>query len=385
MSGGEQQMLAIGRALMANPKLLLLDEPSMGIAPILVERIYETIAEINKQGTTILLVEQNANFALGVSKRGYVLETGHVALRRRLRGAARQPRGAEGVPGRMSLVIAAIGAKALYLLYAWLASAIVANYLSERKGYGAKAGPGARPAPERGRRDRHAPRAGAARLALEAPGAVRERRREDRRRGARRARGGGAPEDVPDRRLRTCRRRCTRRSSCCSRCMWCLVLIAGRARGKEDTDQRRAGSSTFAFAGAARGRGLHDRARDLGGVLLPEPLHRHGHDRAGDLRLLRAFCCSSSSCIAELDSAGGWPAVSEERPRRSRAGGGTRSPAPCSRAGTARCPVVTIVGHLAVERLHARARAPARTPGGAARGRAPSRAPCWSPARAPSR
>ena len=76
MSGGEQQMLAIGRALMANPKLLLLDEPSMGIAPILVERIYETIAEINKQGTTILLVEQNANFALGVSKRGYVLETG---------------------------------------------------------------------------------------------------------------------------------------------------------------------------------------------------------------------------------------------------------------------------------------------------------------------
>ena len=76
MSGGEQQMLAIGRALMADPKLLLLDEPSMGIAPILVERIYETIAEINRQGTTILLVEQNANFALGVSKRGYVLETG---------------------------------------------------------------------------------------------------------------------------------------------------------------------------------------------------------------------------------------------------------------------------------------------------------------------
>ena len=80
MSGGEQQMLAIGRALMANPRLLLLDEPSMGIAPVLVERIYETIAEINKQGTTILLVEQNANFALEVSKRGYVLETGEVAL-----------------------------------------------------------------------------------------------------------------------------------------------------------------------------------------------------------------------------------------------------------------------------------------------------------------
>jgi branched-chain amino acid transport system ATP-binding protein len=80
MSGGEQQMLAIGRALMARPTLLLLDEPSMGIAPILVERIYETIAEINRQGTTILLVEQNANFALDVSTRGYVLETGSVAL-----------------------------------------------------------------------------------------------------------------------------------------------------------------------------------------------------------------------------------------------------------------------------------------------------------------
>jgi branched-chain amino acid transport system ATP-binding protein len=80
MSGGEQQMLAIGRALMADPKLLLLDEPSMGIAPILVERIYETIAEINSQGTTILLVEQNANYALDVSKRCYVLETGTVAL-----------------------------------------------------------------------------------------------------------------------------------------------------------------------------------------------------------------------------------------------------------------------------------------------------------------
>jgi branched-chain amino acid transport system ATP-binding protein len=80
MSGGEQQMLAIGRALMANPDLLLLDEPSMGLAPILVERIYETIAEISRQGTTILLVEQNANFALEVSSRGYVLETGRIVL-----------------------------------------------------------------------------------------------------------------------------------------------------------------------------------------------------------------------------------------------------------------------------------------------------------------
>src|SRR5690349_21774926 len=80
MSGGEQQMLAIGRALMGSPRLLLLDEPSMGISPVLTERIYETIAEINKQGTTILLVEQNANFALEVSSRGYVLETGAVSL-----------------------------------------------------------------------------------------------------------------------------------------------------------------------------------------------------------------------------------------------------------------------------------------------------------------
>jgi branched-chain amino acid transport system ATP-binding protein len=81
MSGGEQQMLAIGRALMARPKLLMLDEPSMGIAPILVARIYETIGEINKSGVAILLVEQNANYALDISARGYVLETGRVVLR----------------------------------------------------------------------------------------------------------------------------------------------------------------------------------------------------------------------------------------------------------------------------------------------------------------
>ncbi len=80
MSGGEQQMLAMGRALMANPKILLLDEPSMGLAPNLVQRIYETIAEINRGGMTILLVEQNANYALDISRRGYVLETGRVVL-----------------------------------------------------------------------------------------------------------------------------------------------------------------------------------------------------------------------------------------------------------------------------------------------------------------
>src|SRR5207248_3687350 len=80
LSGGEQQMVAIGRALMARPKLLLLDEPSMGLAPILVERIFETVVEINKQGTPILLVEQNALMALDVARRGYVMETGKVAL-----------------------------------------------------------------------------------------------------------------------------------------------------------------------------------------------------------------------------------------------------------------------------------------------------------------
>jgi branched-chain amino acid transport system ATP-binding protein len=80
LSGGEQQMVAIGRALMARPGLLLLDEPSMGLAPIFVERVFETIVEINKQGTTILLVEQNAMMALDVASRGYVLETGTVAL-----------------------------------------------------------------------------------------------------------------------------------------------------------------------------------------------------------------------------------------------------------------------------------------------------------------
>jgi branched-chain amino acid transport system ATP-binding protein len=80
MSGGEQQMLAIGRALMSSPKLLLLDEPSMGLAPVLVERIFETIREINTQGTTILLVEQNANIALEIATRGYVLETGQIVI-----------------------------------------------------------------------------------------------------------------------------------------------------------------------------------------------------------------------------------------------------------------------------------------------------------------
>ncbi|HPS94302.1 MAG TPA: ABC transporter ATP-binding protein [Deltaproteobacteria bacterium] len=79
LSGGEQQMLAIGRALMSTPKLLLLDEPSLGLAPILVKQIFDIIREINRQGTSILLVEQNARRALGIAKRGYVLENGQVA------------------------------------------------------------------------------------------------------------------------------------------------------------------------------------------------------------------------------------------------------------------------------------------------------------------
>ena len=80
LSGGEQQMLATGRALMARPKLLLMDEPSMGLAPLLVESIFQTIKDINKEGTTILLVEQNASMALSVGHRGYVLQTGQIVL-----------------------------------------------------------------------------------------------------------------------------------------------------------------------------------------------------------------------------------------------------------------------------------------------------------------
>jgi branched-chain amino acid transport system ATP-binding protein len=99
MSGGEQQMLAIGRALMANPKLLLLDEPSLGLAPVIVDRIYEIIREINARGVTILLVEQNANYALDVSRRGYVLETGKVVLSDESAALRTNPRVAEAYLG----------------------------------------------------------------------------------------------------------------------------------------------------------------------------------------------------------------------------------------------------------------------------------------------
>jgi branched-chain amino acid transport system ATP-binding protein len=80
MSGGEQQMLAMGRALMAHPTLLIMDEPSMGLSPILTERVFDTVVEINKQGTTIFMVEQNAYMALQIATRGYVLQTGRVIL-----------------------------------------------------------------------------------------------------------------------------------------------------------------------------------------------------------------------------------------------------------------------------------------------------------------
>jgi branched-chain amino acid transport system ATP-binding protein len=91
LSGGEQQMLAMGRALMAAPKILLLDEPSMGLSPILVEQIFQIIKEINKQGTTVLLVEQNALMALGVANRGYILQTGEIVLTDEASALTRNP------------------------------------------------------------------------------------------------------------------------------------------------------------------------------------------------------------------------------------------------------------------------------------------------------
>jgi branched-chain amino acid transport system ATP-binding protein len=111
LSGGEQQMLAMGRALMSNPKLLMLDEPSMGLAPILVEQIFDIIKNLHKAGTTILLVEQNAQAALSVADRGYVLETGKIVTTGtgahrhggHRRGASGERRHQEGVSGRLNV------------------------------------------------------------------------------------------------------------------------------------------------------------------------------------------------------------------------------------------------------------------------------------------
>ena len=92
MSGGEQQMLAMGRALMARPKVLLMDEPSMGLAPIMVDKIFEVVNDIHKQGTTILLVEQNASRALGLANRGYVMESGEITMSGEAKGLLADPR-----------------------------------------------------------------------------------------------------------------------------------------------------------------------------------------------------------------------------------------------------------------------------------------------------
>jgi branched-chain amino acid transport system ATP-binding protein len=99
MSGGEQQMLAIGRALMSKPRVLLLDEPSMGLAPILVEQIFEIVKEINKAGTTVLLVEQNAMMALAVANRGYIVQTGEITLEDYASKLAKNPKVREAYLG----------------------------------------------------------------------------------------------------------------------------------------------------------------------------------------------------------------------------------------------------------------------------------------------
>ncbi|MFR0770460.1 MAG: ABC transporter ATP-binding protein [Dysosmobacter sp.] len=109
LSGGEQQMLAMGRALMSNPKLLMLDEPSMGLAPILVEQIFDIIQNLHKAGTTILLVEQNAQAALSVADRGYVLETGKIVTTGTGAELLDSPAIKKGVSGRLN-----VGAKSVH-------------------------------------------------------------------------------------------------------------------------------------------------------------------------------------------------------------------------------------------------------------------------------
>jgi branched-chain amino acid transport system ATP-binding protein len=101
MSGGEQQMLAMGRALMSRPKVLLLDEPSMGLSPIMVDKIFEVVREVYAQGVTVLLVEQNASRALQIADRGYVMESGLITHGRRGQADAQRPEGARRLPGRV--------------------------------------------------------------------------------------------------------------------------------------------------------------------------------------------------------------------------------------------------------------------------------------------
>ena len=105
LSGGEQQMVAMGRALMSHPKLLLMDEPSMGLAPILVEKSFEIIKQVNDEGVAVLVVEQNANVSLSIADRGYVLSTGRVVLDGPARRPARERRSAEGLPRPLSATI----------------------------------------------------------------------------------------------------------------------------------------------------------------------------------------------------------------------------------------------------------------------------------------
>ena len=111
LSGGEQQMLAMGRALMSRPKLLLLDEPSMGLAPLMVQKVFETVLTVSGEGVTILLIEQNAKLALEVSHRGYVMESGRDHALRRREDAAARSRGPRGLPGRGRLSAIAAGTR----------------------------------------------------------------------------------------------------------------------------------------------------------------------------------------------------------------------------------------------------------------------------------
>jgi ABC-type multidrug transport system ATPase subunit len=106
MSGGEQQMLAMGRALMARPKVLLLDEPSMGLSPIMVDKIFEVVADIHGRGTTMLLVEQNASRALALANRGYVMDSGEVTMSGEAKALLADPKGEGGLPGRVTLATA---------------------------------------------------------------------------------------------------------------------------------------------------------------------------------------------------------------------------------------------------------------------------------------